>query len=192
MCIRDWGSDVCSSDLAERRELIDRNPAARARTPRGERVEIVTWTSTQVAQFLRGAADDPLFALWVLLATTGLRRGEALGLRWKDVDLERATLSVSQTITAVQHGVIVSPPKSDRSRRRLGLDPDTIRVLTDHQQAQQRDRDLLGLGPAPLVFCTPEGEPLHPDAVTRRFRSEERRVGKECVSTCRSRWSRYH
>jgi integrase len=156
---------------AERLELINRNPAARARPPRGERVEIVTWTSAQVAQFLRGVADDPMFALWVLLATTGLRRGEALGLRWKDVDLERATLSVSQTITAVQHGVIVSPPKSDRSRRRLGLDPDTVRVLSDHQQAQQRDRELLGLGPARLVFCTPEGEPLHPDAVTRRFKT---------------------
>src|SRR3546814_8492580 len=50
---------------AERLELIDRNPAARARPPRGERVEIVTWTSAQVAQFLRGVAGDPLFALWV-------------------------------------------------------------------------------------------------------------------------------
>src|SRR3546814_13377989 len=112
MCIRDWGSDVCSSDLAERLELIDRNPAARARPPRGERVEIVTWTSAQVAQFLRGVAGDPLFALWVLLATTGLRRGEALGLRWKDVDLGRATLSVSQKITAAPHGGTVAPPKT--------------------------------------------------------------------------------
>src|SRR3546814_12598321 len=105
---------------AERLGLIDRNPAARARPPRGECVEIVTWTSAQVAQFLRGVAEDPLFALWVLLATTELRRGEALGLRWKDVDLSRATLSVSHTITAVQHGVIVSQSSEEGPAGREG------------------------------------------------------------------------
>src|SRR3546814_15636966 len=127
-------------------------------SPSGERGGIGAWTSALVAHVLRGSADDRLVALWVLHATTGRRRGEALGLRWKDVDLERATLSVSQTITAVQHGVIVSPPKSDRSRRRLGLDPDTVRVLPDHQQAQQRDRERHGVSPAPPVFCEPEGD----------------------------------
>src|SRR3546814_12885382 len=70
---------------AERLELIDRNPAARARPPRGERVELVPWPSAQVAPFLRGAADDPLFALWVLLATTGLRRLQALRLRCRQI-----------------------------------------------------------------------------------------------------------
>lgn len=160
---------------AERLELIDRNPAARARPPSSDRVETPTWTAEQVATFLRSVSDDPLRALWVLLATTGLRRGEALGLRWTDVDLERGTLSVAQTLTAVRHQVVVSPPKSDRSRRRISLDPDTVRVLQEHRDAQQRDRQLLGLNPATLVFTDAEGRPLHPDGVTRRFQTLVRR-----------------
>jgi integrase len=123
--------------------------------------------------------DDPLYALWVLLATTGLRRGEALGLRWSDVDLERETISVSQTLTTVGHRVVVSPPKSDRSRRRLRIDFTTARVLGEHSEAQGRDRELLGVpeGRDDYVFAEPDGSPIHPDSVTRRFQTLVRRSG---------------
>ncbi|MGQ0430978.1 MAG: tyrosine-type recombinase/integrase [Microthrixaceae bacterium] len=161
----------------ERLELLVRNPAARAKPPTGERKETPTWTAAQVTTFLSGVEDDPLYALWVLLATTGLRRGEALGLRWSDVDLDRATLSVSQTITTVDNQIAVTPPKSDRSRRRIGLDPDTVRVLRDHQRDQERDRKLLGTASATLVFAEPDGGPVHPDTVTRRFKRLVRRSG---------------
>jgi len=163
----------------ERLELLVRNPAARAKPPTGERKETPTWTSAEVTTFLAGVEDDPLYALWVLLATTGLRRGEALGLRWSDVDLERATLSVSQTITTVNNQIAVTPPKSDRSRRRIGLDRDTVRVLRDHQRDQERDRKLPGVapGPGPLVFAEAEGVPIHPDTVTRRFKRLVRHSG---------------
>lgn len=162
---------------AERLGLIDRNPAARAKAPRGERTEAPTWTAEQVSRFLESVADDPLYALWVVLATTGVRRGEALGLRWSDIDLERGTLSVAQTITTVGHRIIVSPPKSDRSRRRLGLDADTVRVLRAQHEAQERDRALLGADPAVLVFGNEDGGPLHPDSVTNRFQTLMRRSG---------------
>jgi integrase len=163
----------------ERLELLIRNPAARAKPPTGERKETPTWTAAEVTTFLAGVADDPLYALWVLLATTGLRRGEALGLRWSDVDLDRATLSVSQTITTVNNQIAVTPPKSDRSRRRIGLDPDTVRVLRVHRRDQDRDRELLGSGPrsGPLVFAEPDSAPIHPDYVTRHFKTLVRRSG---------------
>lgn len=161
----------------ERLELLVRNPAARAKPPTGERKEAPTWTAAQVTTFLAGVEEDPLYALWVLLATTGLRRGEALGLRWSDIDLDRATLSVSQTITTVNNQIAVTPPKSDRSRRRIGLDRDTVRVLRDHRRDQDRDRELLGSGPGsgPLVFAEPDGAPIHPDYVTRHFKTLVRR-----------------
>jgi len=162
---------------AERLELIDRNPAARAKAPTGERTEAPTWTAEQVSRFLESVSDDPLYALWVVLATTGVRRGEALGLRWSDVDLDRGTLSVAQTITTVGHRIIVSPPKSDRIRRRLGLDADTVRVLRAQREAQERDRALLGADPAVLVFSNEDGDPLHPDSVTNRFQTLMRRSG---------------
>jgi len=134
-------------------------------------------TAAEVTTFLAGVQDDPLFALWVVLATTGLRRGEALGVRWSDIDLDRATLSVSQTITTVNNRIAVTPPKSDRSRRRIGLDRDTVRILRDHQRDQQRDSELLGAGPATLVFAEPDGGPVHPDTVTRRFKRLVRHSG---------------
>jgi integrase len=161
----------------ERLELLVRNPAARAKPPTGERKETPTWTASELTMFLAGVVDDPLYALWVVLATTGLRRGEALGLRWSDVDLERGTLSVSQTITTIDNKIAVTPPKSDRSRRRIGLDTDTVRVLRDHRRAQARDLKLLGSVSSPLVFTDEDGGPIHPDHVTRRFQRLVRRSG---------------
>jgi integrase len=164
---------------AELLELLDRNPAARAKPPTSDRAETPTWNAEQVGRFLASIADDPLYALWGVFATTGMRRGEALGLRWSDLDLERRTVSVAQTVTTVGHRVVISPPKSDRSRRRIVLDPDTARILEHHRDAQKRDCDLLGRKVAAddLVFATAEGEPLHPDGITRRFKTLVRHSG---------------
>jgi len=96
---------------AERLEVIDRNPAPRAKAPSAVRPQTRTWTTEELGRFLRHAPNDPLFALWVLLATTGMRQGEAVGLRWSDVDLDRCTVSVNQSVTTVGTKVIFSPPK---------------------------------------------------------------------------------
>jgi integrase len=164
---------------AERLELIDRNPAARAKPPTGDRNETPTWNAEELGRFLATSTDDPLYALWVLFATTGMRRGEALGLRWSDVDLKRRTISVAQTVTTVGHRVVISPPKSDRSRRRIVIDPDTARVLEQHRTAQKRDCELLGrkVNPTDLLFATADGDPLHPNGITRRFKTLVRRSG---------------
>lgn len=164
---------------AERLELLDRNPAARAKAPTGARRETTTWTSAELAAFLAGVVDDPHYALWVLLATTGLRRGEALGLRWSDLDLDRRTLSVAQTITSIRHRIVVTSPKSDRSRRQMALDVDTVRVLGAHRTAQRAEADVMGwtVRSSGLVFTQGPGEPLHPDAVTRRFKALMRASG---------------
>lgn len=169
---------------AERLELLDRNPAARAKAPTGARRETTTWTSTELAAFLAGVVDDPHYALWVLLATTGSRRSEALGLRWSDLD--RRTLSVTQTITSIRHRIVVASPKTDRSRRQMALDADTVRILDAHRTAQQAEADLMGwtVRSSGLVFTQGPGEPLHPDAVTRRFKALMRASG---LLSCRVR-----
>lgn len=88
-------------------------------------------------------------------------------------------VSVNQSVTTVGTKVVFSPPKSDRSRRRLVLDPDTVRVLTAHRDAQRRDRELLGspVGRGDAVFAEPNGQPIHPDVVTRRFKTLVRQSG---------------
>jgi integrase len=86
---------------AERLGIVNRNAAAAARPPIAEQVEQTTWSSDELRTFFAFTADDDLFAAYVLLATTGMRRGEALGLRWRDLDLDAAQLVVQQTLTTM-------------------------------------------------------------------------------------------
>jgi integrase len=99
---------------AERLGQVTRNAAAAAKAPAPRRHEYSTWSSEDVRAFLAAASDHRLLAAFVLLATTGMRRGEVLGLRWSDIDLDGGQLAVVQTLTAVGYEVIVSRPRRPR------------------------------------------------------------------------------
>jgi integrase len=94
------------------------------------------WDAATLREFLAtsSASGDRLHPLWVLLATTGMRRGEALGLRWSDVDLDAGRLRVVQTIIQVRSKVAIGEPKTARGRRPIALDGGTIAVLREHRQ----------------------------------------------------------
>ncbi len=79
--------------------LISRNPAIGANKPKTTRPEISTWTAEESRLFLSLTEAKPLYPLWRVMAATGMRRGEALGLRWSDVDLENRRLSVRHSRT---------------------------------------------------------------------------------------------
>jgi len=165
---------------AERLGLVPRNAAQAAKAPIGQRAEMVTWTSEELAAFLEYVASDRLYAAYVLLATTGMRRGEVLGLRWSDVDLQRGRLSIAHTITTMYDTVIIGPTKSNRSRRNVSLDPETVRVLKAHRRAQAQERLAAGelWDPAPgLVFCQEDGTYVHPDRFTDTFQRHVRETG---------------
>ena len=142
--------------------LLTENPADRCDPPRasGDDVtEMRTWDAGQLRSFLEVVRDDRLFPLWHLLAMTGMRRGEALGLPWRDVDLDDGRLAVRQSLVAVGHEVQVSLPKTARARRVIALDASTIEVLESHA----------GGTPDGFVFTTPEGGFLHPNLVSKAF-----------------------
>jgi hypothetical protein len=125
-----------------------------------------------------GCRRGPARGLWTLLVRTGLRRGEALGLRWSDVDLDAETLAVERVRIAVQtegDGRRVydkAKPKSAASRRKVTLDADTVAVLKAHRARQLEER--LAAGSAWVdddrVFAREDGTGLDPDGVSRRFR----------------------
>ena len=163
---------------AERLGLVSRNAARLARPPKTESVEMPTWTSEELGRFLESVGEDRLYAAFVVLATTGMRRGELLGLRWGDLDLGAGHLSVKQTITASNYVIIVGPTKTTRSRRRIELDPVTIESLRRHRKAQAAERLAAGSDwhNEDLVFCQPNGEPVHPDRFTRYFRRQVTKV----------------
>ena len=166
---------------AERDGLIAQNPCAKVRLPRGARYEPAVWSSPQAAHFLDVTAGDALAGLWRLSLLLGMRRGELLGLRWRDIDLDAGSLTVRTTRTLVGDQVVEGPPKSARSRRVLPLDPRTVEVLGRHWKQQTR-RALEGVwGPVDYVFTDTNGQPLHPACVSRRFAEIVDRLGLPAI-----------
>jgi integrase len=169
---------------AERRGLVVRNAAAAAKPPVPSKHEHTTWTAEQLARFLRSLEGERLAAAFVLLATTGMRRGEALGLRWSDVDFDADRVSIVQTITTVRDKMVISPPKTARSRRLVSLDPETVAALRDHRRRQSEERLRAGeswSGNGTFVFTNEIGEPVHPSALSRLFVSYMRRAGLPAI-----------
>jgi len=162
---------------AERKSLVQRNvarlasppssTAARAKEPR-------VWSPQELSEFLSfvEASSSAHFPLLRLAAFTGMRRSELCGLRWDDVDLDGASLTVRHTITAVDHVRVAGDPKSARSRRNIDIDEGTVRILRTWRRAQREFRLLAGEGwtDSGLVFTVPDGTGWHPDVVSRQFR----------------------
>lgn len=151
---------------AVRWELIDRNPADSADPPKlraSKRVEFATWSADELSRFLRHVRDEPLYPLWMLLATTGMRRGEVLGLRWCDIDLDRGEAAVRQTVVSHNYKIEISEPKTARGRRVVALDDHTVaqlRTLRDQQCPGSEDA---------LLFHYRTGNPINPIDISKRF-----------------------
>jgi integrase len=99
---------------------------------------VAVWTAAQLADFLRFVADDPWYPLWWLIALRGLRRGEAAGLGWCDLDHRQLTI-VSQR-TTVGSKVIEGEPKSAASQRAVALGRHTVTILRVHRRRHSRSR----------------------------------------------------
>jgi integrase len=159
---------------------ISRNPLDAADPPRKKSdgtKEMRTWTKEQLKAFLDSVADERLAPLWHTIAMTGMRRGEALGLRWVDVDLENSRLSVRRALVPTNREVVISEPKTVKGRRVIALDPGTIEVLkaqAARQLDEQNDWDDLWIE-SRLVFTAENGAALDPESVTRYFRQAVKR-----------------
>ena len=118
-----------------------------------------------------GAEKDPLYPLWVLLATTGMRRGEALGLRWNDVDLATGRIRVVQTVIQIRSTVSIGEPKTARGRRSVKLDTATVAILRAHRHQMNQERLVVGpdYNDQDLVFHHPDGSWLRPESTSATF-----------------------
>jgi integrase len=164
---------------AERKGLVVRNVAAAADPPSAPATEMKTWTAAELRTFLTAMRGHRIGAAFVLAGTTGMRRGEILGLRWADVDLPRRRLSVRQAIVSVAYHVTTSTPKTARGRRSLALDPVTVAALQQHRHRQQAERIALGhpSHDLDLVFAREDGQPIHPDHFSQLFDRTVKKVG---------------
>jgi integrase len=154
---------------AVKTEVLFRNPALQVRPPRPPGREIKILTKPEIAQVLR-ACEGRGLALPVLVAvTTGIRRGELFGLRWSDVDLDMAKLSVNQSLEWTKGKPGFKAPKTKGSRRTITLPALTVQALRAHRVEQGAERLRLGLGKPELVFTRADGEPVSLDYVSRTF-----------------------
>jgi integrase len=155
---------------------LARNPAAAATPPSARQArspEMQAWTASQLAAFLRWAdAKSPLAVLWHALSMTGMRRGEALALRWRDIDLDAGTVSIRRSAGMIRNagegaGVVEGDTKSGKPRV-VDLDPATVALLRAHRKergglALQLVRDTA------LVLGDIEGAHRNPEHVSRQF-----------------------
>ncbi|HEX9515281.1 MAG TPA: tyrosine-type recombinase/integrase [Streptosporangiaceae bacterium] len=155
------------------------NPAYAVELEQEITPEATRWSAAQARKFLAATAGDPLHPAYRLVLLRGLRRGEALGLRWADADLDAGFLRIRQTSLKIGGEVVTGRPKSKAGERVIWLDQQTTDLLKAHHDAQVlqaleadtawQDHDLL--------FCKEDGQPLKPDAVSRHFKVLARKAG---------------
>ncbi|MEQ8716665.1 MAG: site-specific integrase [Acidimicrobiales bacterium] len=153
--------------------LIATNVAERAKPPRPRATnptEIRFWQPDELRAFFEVIAGHRLEGAWHLAAMTGMRRGEVLGLRWRDLDLDRSRLHVRQALVSVAYEVLVSSPKSHRARV-IDLDPGTVEQLRLHRKRQDAERSEweADYEDQDLVVCKENGTPLHPQTFSQAF-----------------------
>ena len=154
--------------LAIEQRLIARNPADGCALPKAEHKEMQTLPVEQLTSFLREAKDSGVFALYYIDLTTGLRRGELLGLKWSDIDLKNGDLRVRRQIGRINGKIMEMPLKTKNAYRTLPLSADAIDVLM-----QQRRKT----GNSEWVFPSPTGGPLSPDSVLHMLHRVLKRAG---------------
>lgn len=158
---------------ALKKGLVARNVASAATPPKqvqpGQQ-ELAVWAPDQLRQFLAAVAEHRLSALWRLLVLTGCRRGEALGTRWSDIDLETGRWVIRRSRGVVNGSPVEGATKTGRVRA-VSLDPGTVAALRAHRARQNAEKLAWGTAyqDSGHVFAHEDGAPLHPNVTTRTF-----------------------
>jgi integrase len=159
--------------------LVGRNVAKLVDSPKIRRPEVKPLDPAQAHMFLDAAKGERLEALYSVALSLGLREGEALGLRWNDIDLDKRQLSIRQSLQRVGGKRFGQPgklqfvePKTERSRRTLHMPAAIVRALPAHRSRQLQERLIAGSGwkESGLVFTTTIGTPFEPRSAVSDFK----------------------
>lgn len=158
-------------------DLIDSNPAAEVRIARSHRPVRRVWDRNDLAAFVAATTADEYHAIWRLVAVTGMRRGEVLGLRWSDLDLLAGTVMIEQSRVSDGRQILTSTPKTRAGRRSLAIDAGTVDALARLANTQDDAARRLGIDPPLLVASLLDGRPLRTDGLVARFHTAAKRAG---------------
>ena len=154
-------------DFAVDQKLISTNPTNGCALPKLEHREMKTLPAEQLASFLHEAKESGVFELYYIELATGLRRGELLGLKWEDIDLERGTIQVRRQIARIDGKVVEAPLKTKNSYRSLSIGTDAVEILRNQQKKTSSE----------YVFPSPAGGPISPDSVLHMLHRVLKRAG---------------
>ncbi len=166
---------------AVKTERLIKNPLQYVEVPRPRRKNHVTWSIDEVNRFLNFAKfDNPIYYITLKIAIhTGMRRGEVLGLRWKDVDLKEQKISVTQSLVYDEEGFRFSDLKTNSSKRLISIDDDLTSELKRYKVQQNHFKLSLGVEyhDQDLVCCREDGKPIYPRTLAMHFDSTIKKSG---------------
>jgi integrase len=164
-------------------DVITRNIMEKVNTPTIQKKEMEFWSYKDWTHFLNVSKDHPHYIFFSLAVRNGMRRGEALGVRWSDIDLERKTLTVRQTVNWTKSGIIFQTPKTNSSERTIELDEYMIQDLRDRRRQIVERRLIYGTTyeDHDLVCCYETGGPVKPKRITEGFDVLTRKAGTKKI-----------
>jgi integrase len=159
---------------------LQRNPCDAADPPKGASPEMKVWSAEQLRTFSKTVATHRWSAVWSLVATTGMRRGEVLGLRWTDVDLDARTVRIQSTRIRYRSTIATSTPKTARGNRTIAIGPAIVNALRAWKRQQTSERLLIGeawVNTDGLVVTNVDGSAPNPEAFSNLFVDLASRAG---------------
>jgi len=158
-------------DQAVKMGLVVRNVAKLITPPRVARAKINVLDADEASRLLDIASNTMYYPIFAMLLYTGLRRGEAIALRWKNIDLLRLELHVVESAYRIRKEFIIKEPKTLHSKRAVSLSQSLATLLLEYREDQELMRKQMGnpLTDEDFVFSWPDGRPLDPDVVTQAF-----------------------
>ena len=154
-------------DLAVAQKIILENPTNACSLPRVEHKEMQTISAEQLQAFLEEAKRSGVYEMYYIELSTGLRRGELLGLKWEDIDMKQGIIRVRRQISRIDGKIVEAPLKTKNSYRTVTISPQAVEVL----KAQKEKTD------DEYVFPSPNGGPISPDSVNNMLHRVLDRAG---------------
>ena len=154
-------------DFAIDQKLIATNPTNGCALQKLEHKEMKTLSVEQLAAFLHEAKESGVFEMYYIELATGLRRGELLGLKWEDIDLEQGIIHVRRQIARIDGEIVEAPLKTKNSYRTTSIGQDAVEILKEQQQKTSSE----------YVFPSPTGGPISPDSVLHMLHRVLKRAG---------------
>jgi integrase len=155
-----WGIDM---------EIVGFNPVEKAKPPKRQPKEMKYWDEEQVKRFLEVAKDHRYYPIFYLAIFTGMRRGEILGLKWEDVDLETGRISIKRTLVNVNSKMVLQDaPKTKNARRVVDISESVVEVLKQHKKRQAEEMLMMGIR-SDMVFTSLTGQFVKPSNLAKSF-----------------------